>query len=59
MSRCGNLTALYLCLALTEYETISEKTLQESIEKEMSGELMELLVAIGRLMCLSMWWTGL
>ncbi|XP_068617066.1 annexin A3a isoform X2 [Brachionichthys hirsutus] len=31
---------------LVEYKTISGKTLQESIKKEMSGDLMELLVAI-------------
>lgn len=37
-----------MCVALVEYKTISGKTLQESIEGEMSGELEELLVAIGR-----------
>lgn len=38
---------LLVCSALVEYESISGKTLQESIEGEMSGELEELLVAIG------------
>lgn len=33
--------------ALIEYKTISKKTLQESIESEMSGNLEDLLVAIG------------
>lgn len=30
-----------------EYKNISKKTLQESIESEMSGNLEELLVAVG------------
>lgn len=33
--------------AILEYKNISGKTLQKSIEKEMSGNLEELLVAIG------------
>lgn len=33
--------------ALVEYKEISGKTLQESVEGEMSGPLEELLVAIG------------
>lgn len=33
--------------AMVEYKSISGKTLQESIESEMSGKLEELLVAIG------------
>lgn len=36
-----------VCSALVEYKSISGKTLQESIEGEMSGDLEELLVAIG------------
>lgn len=32
---------------LIEYKSVSGKTLQESIESEMSGKLEELLVAIG------------
>lgn len=36
-----------VCSALVEYKNISGKTLQESIEGEMSGDLEELLVAIG------------
>lgn len=43
-----------LCVALVEYKNISGKTLQQSIEGEMSGDLEELLVAIGRLQCLLM-----
>lgn len=34
--------------ALVEYKNISKKTLQESIESEMSGELEKLLVAVGK-----------
>lgn len=34
-------------LALVEYKSLSGKTLQESIEKEMSGNLEDILVAIG------------
>ena len=34
--------------ALVEYKSISNKTLQESIESEMSGDLEKLLVAIGK-----------
>lgn len=34
-------------LALVEYKSLSGKTLQESIEKEMSGKLEDILVAIG------------
>lgn len=33
--------------ALIEYKNISKKTLQESIESEMSGNLEDLLVAVG------------
>lgn len=33
--------------ALVEYKALSNKTLQESIEREMSGNLEDLLVAIG------------
>ena len=33
--------------ALVEYKNISKKTLQESIESEMSGDLEKLLVAVG------------
>lgn len=33
--------------ALVEYKAISKKTLQESIESEMSGNLEKLLVAVG------------
>lgn len=33
--------------AILEYKNISGKTLQKSIEKEISGSLEELLVAIG------------
>lgn len=33
--------------ALVEYKNISKKTLQDSIESEMSGNLEELLVAVG------------
>lgn len=33
--------------ALVEYKNISKKTLQESIESEMSGNLEKLLVAVG------------
>lgn len=33
--------------ALIEYKNISKKTLQESIESEMSGDLEDLLVAVG------------
>lgn len=40
----------FICVALVEYKNISGKTLQQSIEGEMSGELEELLVAIGALM---------
>lgn len=36
-----------MCAALVEYKNISGKTLQQSIEGEMSGDLEELLVAIG------------
>lgn len=35
-------------VALVEYKNISGKTLQESIEREMSGALEKLLVAIGK-----------
>lgn len=41
----------FIFVALVEYKNISGKTLQQSIEGEMSGELEELLVAIGALMC--------
>uniref|UniRef100_A0A7N6AVN1 Annexin n=1 Tax=Anabas testudineus TaxID=64144 RepID=A0A7N6AVN1_ANATE len=37
---------------LIEYNNISGKTLQKSIENEMSGNLEKLLVAVGKLMCL-------
>lgn len=38
-----------LCgLALVEYLNVSGKTLQQSIESEMSGNLKKLLVAVGR-----------
>lgn len=36
-------------LALVEYKAVSGKTLQESIEKEMSGRLEDILVAIGNI----------
>lgn len=36
------------CVALVEYKNISGKTLQESIEGEMSGALEKVLVAIGK-----------
>lgn len=48
--RFGLLIFFFFCLvcsALVEYKNISGKTLQESIEGEMSGVLEELLVAIG------------
>ena len=35
-------------VALVEYKNMSKKTLQESIESEMSGNLEELLVAVGK-----------
>lgn len=35
-------------VALVEYKSTSQKTLQESIEREMSGNLQELLVAVGK-----------
>lgn len=35
--------------ALVEYKNLSGKTLQQSIESEMSGNLEEVLVAIGML----------
>lgn len=35
-------------VALVEYKSLSKKTLQESIESEMSGNLQELLVAVGK-----------
>lgn len=37
----------YVLAALVEYKNISKKTLQESIESEMSGNLEKLLVAVG------------
>lgn len=45
------LTFILLCcmLALVEYKAVSGKTLQESIEKEMSGRLEDILVAIGNI----------
>lgn len=38
---------LFYLSALVEYKSLSGKTLQESIEREMSGRLEEILVAIG------------
>ncbi len=38
---------LFYLPALVEYKSLSGKTLQESIEREMSGRLEEILVAIG------------
>lgn len=37
----------YVLTALVEYKNISKKTLQQSIESEMSGNLEDLLVAVG------------
>lgn len=37
-----------LFVALVEYKNMSKKTLQESIKSEMSGNLQELLVAVGK-----------
>lgn len=37
----------YVLAALVEYKALSKKTLQESIESEMSGDLEKLLVAVG------------
>lgn len=45
-----------ICSALIEYKNISGKTLQESIEGEMSGALEELLVAIGTFNTLTKIW---
>ncbi len=39
--------------AILEYKNISGKTLQKSIEKEMSGKLEDLLVAIGTFLILN------
>lgn len=47
-----------LHVALIEYNNISGKTLQQSIESEMSGNLEKLLVAVGKLyikMLCSVW----
>lgn len=44
--------SLFFPVALVEYKNISGKTLQQSIEGEMSGDLEELLVAIGDCICL-------
>lgn len=44
----------FVLAALVEYKNISKKTLQESIESEMSGNLEKLLVAVGeekRIIC--------
>ncbi len=41
------LLTLLSCYSILEYKNISGKTLQKSIEKEISGDLEELLVAIG------------
>lgn len=41
----GSLCRLFA--ALVEYKNMSKKTLQESIESEMSGTLQDLLVAVG------------
>lgn len=41
------LSVCYALAALVEYKNISKKTLQESIESEMSGNLETLLVAVG------------
>ncbi len=38
---------LFYLSALVEYKSLSGKTLQESIEREMSGRMEEILVAIG------------
>ena len=38
----------FILAALVEYKNISKKTLQESIESEMSGDLEKLLVAVGK-----------
>lgn len=42
-----NKSVFFFLTALIEYKNISKKTLQESIESEMSGDLEELLVAVG------------
>lgn len=42
---CSNVCCVLT--ALIEYKNISKKTLQESIESEMSGNLEKLLVAVG------------
>lgn len=39
--------SLSFFLALVEYKAISKKTLQDSIESEMSGNLEKILVAVG------------
>lgn len=41
------ITIILSLTALIEYKNISKKTLQESIESEMSGDLEDLLVAVG------------
>lgn len=40
---------MFYLSALVEYKSLSGKTLQESIEREISGRLEEILVAIGDL----------
>lgn len=39
---------MFLRVALIEYNNVSGKTLQQSIESEMSGDLEKLLVAVGK-----------
>lgn len=39
---------LFLHVALIEYNNVCGKTLQQSIESEMSGNLEKLLVAVGK-----------
>lgn len=43
----SHLSLFFFFLALVEYKAISKKTLQDSIESEMSGNLEKLLVAVG------------
>lgn len=47
LSRRVKAVFCHVLAALVEYKNISKKTLQESIESEMSGNLEELLVAVG------------
>lgn len=47
-------TVSFVLAALVEYKEISKKTLQDSIESEMSGDLEKLLVAVGEECCPSL-----